>query len=104
MRTLFVYILTNDWNTTLYIGVTADLYSRMHQHQRKANPGSFTSQYNLQKLVFYEEFDNAYDAIRREKQLKNWRRDWKLSLIKEQNPQLRDLSADWFGDSGSSPE
>lgn len=104
MRSYYVYIMTNDWNTVFYTGVTNNLGGRVRQHKRKTNESSFTAQYQIHKLVFYEEYENAYDAILREKQLKNWKRDWKLSLIKKQNPQLRDLSADWFGDSGSSPE
>ena len=58
----------------------------------------FSERYKLKKLVYYEEFRNAYSAIRREKQLKNWHRDWKINLIKERNPDFKDLSKEWFKD------
>jgi len=63
---------------------------------KKKEVQGFTSKYNIKKLVYYEEFDNAYDAILREKQLKNWHRQWKLDLIRKHNPTFRDLSEDWL--------
>lgn len=90
-----VYIITNLNRTTLYIGVTNDIERRMLEH--KGGVGStFTSKYNLTDLMHFEEFKNMSDAIEREKQLKNWHKDWKWNLIKEKNTLLKDLSADWF--------
>ena len=81
----WVYILTNKPNGTLYIGVTGGLDDRMERHI--SNEGSkFTATYNLKMLVYYEEFQYINDAIAREKQLKNWHRQWKIKLIEEHNP------------------
>ena len=68
---------------------------RMYQHKNGLIDG-FTKKYKLTKLVYYEEFDSAYFAIRKEKQLKNWHRDWKINLIKKNNPDFKDLAVDWF--------
>ena len=68
---------------------------RIYQHKNGLIDG-FTKRYKLTKLVYYEEFDNVYSAIRREKQLKNWHRDWKINLIKQNNPNFKDLAEDWF--------
>lgn len=90
----FIYIMSNKSLTTFYIGVTNDLERRVREY--KAGEGSeFTSKYNLTLLVYYEVIGNIRTAIRREKQLKNWQRQWKLELIKELNPQMIDLAADW---------
>ena len=88
-----VYIMTNAYNTTLYIGVTNDLLRRVNEHKTKFNEG-FTSKYNLDKLVYFELTPSIEDAINREKQLKNWKRDWKINLIKKTNPNFKDLSKD----------
>ena len=85
-----VYILTNKPWGTLYIGVTSDLVKRVWQHKNKILPG-FTHRYNLHKLVYFEVLDDMYTAISREKQLKNWKREWKIQLIESHNPQWRDL-------------
>jgi putative endonuclease len=85
-----VYVITNTHNTVLYIGVTNDLKSRIYQHRIKANK-SFSSKYNLYKLVYYEHFTNIYGAIEREKQLKKWKREWKEALIDSMNPEWNDL-------------
>ena len=87
----FVYILTNRTNNVLYIGVTNNLSRRIYEHQTKMLPG-FTQKYNLEKLVLAETYNNILDAIRREKQLKAWRRSWKRDLITSQNPHWEDLS------------
>ncbi len=87
--------MTNKLNTTIYIGVTNDIYNRVYQHKKKLVEG-FTSRYNINKLVYYEEYDYIEDAIYREKQLKNWRRQWKINLINEFNPEWKDLSDDWY--------
>ena len=88
-----VYIMTNAYNTTLYIGVTNDLFRRVNEHKTKFNEG-FTSKYNLEKLIYFELTPSIEDAINREKQLKNWKRDWKIDLIKKVNPNFNDLSKD----------
>lgn len=87
--------MTNKYNTVFYTGITGDLFARVFQHKNKEIEG-FTSKYNINKLVYYEEFDHAYEAILREKQLKNWHRQWKLSLIKKHNPTFKDLSEKWY--------
>ena len=116
----FVYILTNNNNTTLYIGVTNDLMRRVAEHKLHINKG-FTSKYKTEKLVYYEIIKGFDIAIQREKQLKNWHREWKETLINEFNPEWKDLSDDigvdeeymqsvkevYFetsGDCGSSPQ
>lgn len=86
----YVYLLTNKNNSVFYIGVTNDLERRILEHKNKLIPG-FTKRYNIYKLVFFEYFENVNDAIAREKQLKNWHRDWKINLIKKDNPKLQDL-------------
>ncbi|MFD2288528.1 GIY-YIG nuclease family protein [Pedobacter petrophilus] len=86
-----IYILTNFNNTVLYIGVTSDLYSRIIEHREKKYPQSFTSKYNCNKLIYYEQFSTITEAIGREKQLKNWRREWKIKLIQTQNQNWDDL-------------
>ena len=88
-----VYIMTNYLNSTFYIGVTNNLVRRVLEHKEKANDG-FTSKYNLNKLVYYEVTESIMVAIEREKQLKNWRRDWKIDLIKSVNPGFKDLSSE----------
>ena len=93
-RTFYVYIMTNEWNTTFYIGTTGGLEGRVWQHKTGQREG-FTKQYHLKKL-YYEEYDSPMDAIRREKQLKNWHRKWKTNLIQEQNPDFQDMAADWY--------
>ena len=91
----FVYILSNKNRTTTYIGVTNDIERRMIEH--KSGLGSkFTSMYNLFDLIYFENFNRIIDAIDREKQLKNWHKEWKWNLVKEDNPKLEDLAADWF--------
>ena len=86
-----VYIMTNYLNTTFYIGVTNNLIRRFFEHKTKQNKG-FTSKYNLNKLVYYELSESIEVAINREKQLKNWKREWKIDLIKKVNPYFKDLS------------
>ncbi len=94
MKTYYVYILSNK-SKTLYIGVTNDLKRRMFEHKNKLVNG-FTKRYNLTKLVYFEVFNNSQDAIRREKQLKNWHREWKINLIESVNKNWEDLSKDFF--------
>jgi putative endonuclease len=92
--TYYVYIMTNV-SHTLYIGVTNDLARRVYEHKHKLCPG-FTERYNISQLVYHEECSDVMAAISREKQLKNWRREKKVALIRVFNPPWADLSADWF--------
>ncbi|MCF1192000.1 GIY-YIG nuclease family protein [Mangrovimonas sp. AS39] len=85
----WVYILTNKPRGVLYIGITGGIDDRMERHL-SSNSG-FTSRYKLRKLVYYEEYQYVYEAIKREKQLKNWHRDWKINLIESLNPEWKDL-------------
>ena len=90
----FVYILANKRNGTLYIGVTKSLFVRSFQHKFKINPKSFTAKYNITRLVYFESYAYVQEAIRREKQLKKWEREWKIELIEKENPTWRDLFHD----------
>jgi len=101
IKTGFVYILSNKSRTTLYIGVTSNLMKRLTEH-RAGLGGVFTKKYNVHELLYFEEVQGMLYAIAREKQLKNWHRDWKWNLIKERNPDLLDLAADWFHDKDAS--
>lgn len=93
-KTYAVYILTNYNQTTFYIGVTGDLQKRIWEHKNKVVEG-FTKKYNVDRLVYYELTNNVESALNREKQLKRWHRDWKINLIKEKNPEFKDLSLGW---------
>ena len=93
-KTYAVYILTNYNQTTFYIGVTGNLQKRIWEHKNKVVEG-FSSKYNLNKLVYFELTESVESAIKREKQLKNWHREWKLNLIRKQNPEFKDLSESW---------
>jgi putative endonuclease len=85
----YVYLLASRKHGTLYVGVTSDLVRRVYEHKTKAVPG-FTSKYGVDRLVWYECYDDPVSAITREKELKKWRRDWKISLIEEDNPDWTD--------------
>jgi putative endonuclease len=87
----FVYILASRRHGTLYVGVTLNLAHRLEQHRSNAVPG-FTRAYDVKRLVHYEIFDELSDARARERQLKNWRRDWKIVLIELGNPDWSDLT------------
>ncbi|HSR72711.1 MAG TPA: GIY-YIG nuclease family protein [Kiloniellales bacterium] len=89
----YVYIMTNQRNGTLYIGVTNDLMRRAHEHRIGAVPG-FTRRYDLKRLVYFEAHDSAAAASQREKTMKHWRRDWKVALIERANPDWCDLFED----------
>ena len=86
-----VYILASQRYGTLYIGVTSDLMKRLVEHREGRLPG-FTSRYGVYRLVHFEVFGDMERAIVREKQLKNWRRQWKINLINAENPEWRDLA------------
>ena len=90
MKNYYVYILANQRNGTLYVGVTSDLVRRIWEHKNKIHPG-FTSKYNITKLVYYETHHDIKHAIHREKRLKEWRRKWKIHLIDKSNPYWNDL-------------
>ncbi len=92
MNTYYVYIVANNRNTTFYIGVTNNIQRRMYEHKNKLIKG-FTEKYNIVKLIYYEEYQYINDALAREKQLKEWKRNWKLELIKKLNPSLDDLTS-----------
>ena len=93
-KTYAVYIMTNYSQTSFYIGVTGNLQKRICEHKNKFAEG-FTKRYNIDRLVYYELTDSVETALNREKQLKRRHRDWKINLIKEMNPQFKDLSIDW---------
>ena len=119
----YIYFMTNQHNTVLYLGVTNNLSRRVAEHKVKVNKG-FTYKYNCDKLVYFESLSSIVDAISREKQLKNWKREWKDALINGENATWKDLSEEagvdeelicavreYYGiagqarnDSGSSPE
>jgi putative endonuclease len=86
----YVYLLASDRNGTLYVGVTNDLVRRVYEHKNKLVRG-FTSRYGIDRLVWFEVYDDPENAITREKEIKKWRRAWKLRLIEESNPQWLDL-------------
>ncbi|HEU0073333.1 MAG TPA: GIY-YIG nuclease family protein [Dehalococcoidia bacterium] len=91
----YVYLLTNERMTVLYIGMTNDLERRVYEHKKKFVDG-FTRKYNLDRLVYFEEADDVTVAIEREKQLKGWLRRRKAELVETMNPEWRDLAADWY--------
>ena len=89
-RHYYVYILASRIGGTLYIGVTNDLVRRVFEHKSKLVEG-FTQKYDVVKLVYFEQFDDPENAIKREKRLKKWNRAWKIRLIEENNPNWEDL-------------
>ena len=90
-RSFYVYILASRIGGTLYIGVTNDLVRRVAEHRLKLVE-SFTKKYEIYRLVYFEQFDDSENAIRREKRLKKWNRAWKFQLIEAMNPDRRDLT------------
>ncbi|MBW2032233.1 MAG: GIY-YIG nuclease family protein [Deltaproteobacteria bacterium] len=94
-KQFYVYLLASKRNGTLYIGVTSDLVKRLWQHKNKMVEG-FTEKYNVNRLVYYETHANAENAITREKQMKKWRRAWKIRLIEEKNPYWKDMTISEF--------
>lgn len=92
MNHWYVYILASKRNGTLYVGVTNNLARRIDQHHTNNNPRSFTARYHVQLLVYYEIYSYPDEAIHREKNLKAWKRRWKLELIESINPAWNDLS------------
>ena len=94
-RRYYVYMLASK-TRRLYVGMTNDLHRRVLQHRTKAIDG-FTSQYNIDRLVWYESIDQVLDAIAQEKQIKGWRREKKIELIEAENPGWADLARNWYG-------
>lgn len=90
-KTYYVYILTTANDTVLYVGVTNNLKRRVYEHKNGLVEG-FTKKYNLCKLVYYEATNDIESAIKREKQLKSWRREWQVNLIRSINPDFDDLN------------
>lgn len=94
MNSYYVYIMTNK-SKTLYVGVTNNLERRVFEHKKKMIDG-FTKKYNITKLVYFEETADVNSAIKREKQLKNWHRGWKINLIESVNKEWIDLAEAWY--------
>ena len=90
MKKYFVYIMASRRNGTLYIGVTNDIVRRVYEHKNNVIKG-FTEKYKVHHLVYLEETDDINSAIAREKQLKKWKRDWKIRLIESMNPEWKDF-------------
>tara|TARA_B100000614_G_C14390327_1_gene429338 strand:- start:468 stop:758 length:291 start_codon:yes stop_codon:yes gene_type:complete len=93
MESSYVYILASKRDGVLYIGVTTDLVKRVHQHKCEFID-SFTKKYHIHKLVYYEIHSRVEEAIKREKQIKSWKRQWKINLIEKDNPEWNDLYFD----------
>ncbi len=93
-KSYYVYLMTNIHNSVLYLGVTNNLIRRVYEHKNKLFEG-FTSRYNIQKLVYFEETGEVQDAITRVKQIKKWRRQKKNDLVESMNPEWNDLSEGW---------
>ena len=83
--------MTNKYNNVIYVGFSGKINERIQQHKKKYSKG-FTNKYNLNKLVYYEKFEYPMEAIKREKQIKKWNREWKINLINDFNPDWEDLS------------
>ena len=91
----YVCVLATRKDGPLYVGVTSDLHKRVFEHKTHAIPG-FTARYNVDRLVYFEVFENPEAAIAREKQLKKWRRAWEIELIERDNPEWRDLAEEFI--------
>lgn len=95
MKLWHVYIMTNKTDGVLYIGVTDNIDARVQEHKTKVFRKSFTARYNCDKLIYFEEYENGFEASKREKQMKKWKRKWKTKLIEEMDPGWFDLSMNW---------
>ena len=93
-KTYYVYILTNPSQHPFYTGITNNMYRRMSEHLDFLND-SYTARYHLTRLVYYEEFGNVREAIRREKEIKTWSRAKKIALVNTKNPNWDDLAREW---------
>lgn len=94
MKNYYVYIMASI-SGTLYIGVTSNIKKRVYEHKNHLIPG-FTDKYSIDRLLYFETIGDASSAIKREKQIKTWRREKKINLIDSLNPQWNDLSGDWY--------
>lgn len=99
LKRAYVYILSNKNRTVFYIGITNDLERRFAEHKSSTNKG-FTKKYNVIELVYYEIHNEITQAIAREKQLKEWKRSWKIDLIKTMNSEMINLAEDWKYEQG----
>ena len=95
MKHWYVYIMNNKPNGVIYIGVTDEIEERVKEHKLKVYPKAFTAKYNCDKLIYLEEYKNGEEAPIRERQLKKWKREWKIKLIEEINPGWMDISMNW---------
>ena len=98
----FVYLMASGYRGTLYVGVTSNLVQRVYQHKNHVF-GGFTATYDLDRLVWFEGTPSIEAAIRKEKQMKGWRREWKIELVEKENPNWRDLYGDLLGTNASDP-
>jgi len=96
MKQYYVYILASKRNGTLYIGITNNVLKRVYEHKNNLIEG-FTQKYGVHNLVYYECYNDIYDAIAREKRIKKWKRQWKIELIEKDNPKWKDLYFDVIG-------
>jgi putative endonuclease len=87
--------MSNNPQGVIYVGVTDNLLERVKEHKLKIYPNSFTAKYNCDKLIYFEEWEDGFEATVREKQLKKWKRDWKVNLIEDMNPAWMDISLNW---------
>ena len=94
MKNYYIYIMTSQ-SGTLYVGMTNNIKKRVYQHKNHLIPG-FTDKYTIDQLLYVETMSDLVSAIRREKQLKKWRREKKVTLVDSQNPDWKDLSEDWY--------
>ena len=94
-KNAYVYFMANASHNVLYVGVTNNLARRVWEHKNSVDTNSFTGKYNCRKLVYFEYTNDMATAIAREKQLKNWNREWKNALIEKQNPEWADLSIEY---------
>ena len=95
MKNYYIYILASRRRGTLYVGITSNLLKRVYEHKKEYIDG-FSKRYNTKKLVYYEVSSDPNSAIKREKILKKWKRQWKINLIEEKNPEWKDLSNGWY--------
>ncbi len=95
MKDYYVYILASKKNGTLYIGFTDDLERRVGEHKGKSASG-FTKKYGVDKLMYFEKHPSSFEAFKRERQLKRWKREWKIELNEKENKSWEDLSKDWL--------
>ena len=96
MNSYYVYIMANKYNTVLYTGVTNNLIRRVYEHKNNLIDG-FTKKYNCHKLVWFQETNNIEEAIKEEKRIKKWKREYKENLIRKMNPEWKDLYDDLIG-------